>query len=103
MILKKVKSDTKFQVYKLYDDNDILKYIFKERLEASITKSKSQYYLSSSTHNYISSLYPTNKPTDFNGKFSLNDNKILTFDYKNKYYELILGSNNVILQGVQYA
>jgi len=102
MKLRKKKSTTKHQVFKLYEDN-ILKYIFKERIEKNITKSKSQYYLQTASFQFISSLYPLNKTKDFNGKFSLQDNKVLTLDFDNSKYKMTIEKESVILEEVQYA
>ncbi len=102
MKLRKVKSSTKHQVFKLYEDS-ILKYILKERIPNNITKSKSQFYLQTASFQFISSLYPLNKTNDLNGKFSLENNKVLTFDYDNLKYQMTIEKESVILEEVQYA
>jgi len=99
MKLKKVNSSTKYQVFKLYK-NDILKFILKERLKKNITKSKTRYYLQTDNYQFISSLYPLNKTDNFNGIFSIEDNKVLSLDFKSKCYTLTINSNDVEISEV---
>jgi len=99
MKLRKVNSSTKYQVFKLYEDT-VLKYFLKERIEKNITKSKTKYYLQSSSFQFISSLYPQNKHTDFNGIFSLAKGKTYLFDYENKAFKLSIHLDTISIDEV---
>lgn len=94
------KSENKGLVFKIKDPktNQIV-YQIRER-KKDITKSRTQYFLIGDKHTqYISSIYPIQKPTTFSGQFNIDTQSNYLIEYKAIDYTLNLTGDSCRLLG----
>ena len=84
-----------FILYKLLENSKPV-YLIKKRIQSKVTDLKTQFYITDTQHQYISSIYPSNLNNDFKGLFSLSNGNY-KFDYKGLKYTLKIDNNNALI------